>query len=225
MQAIEYRTIDKSSWGRGTWQDEPDKRQWQDEATGLPCLIVRSPLGHLCGYVGVSASHPWHGKSYNSCLKGLAVRHDDGLCEGCKEHGWCQNRPENILHVHGSITYSDFSAVADRATFDRMVKRLATSRAEARQFPSGDSARFLKTWEAALSDFDQWQIRWRETAICSVIDDDKLYWFGFDCAHYGDMSPGTSGSLARGEYRDVAYVAEQCAALAKQLAVIASVQS
>ena len=47
-------TIDKSSWGDGPWLAEPDKEQFADEATGLPCLIRRSPTsGALCGYVGV----------------------------------------------------------------------------------------------------------------------------------------------------------------------------
>lgn len=59
MQTKEYRNIDKSSWGHGQWQDEPDKLQWQDEATGLPCLIVRSTSsGSLCGYVGIVEGHP-----------------------------------------------------------------------------------------------------------------------------------------------------------------------
>ena len=57
METIEYRTMDKSVWGPGPWQNEPDKRQWQDEATGLPCLIVRNSMGALCGYVGVSEGH------------------------------------------------------------------------------------------------------------------------------------------------------------------------
>lgn len=56
--------VDRSKWSRGPWDDEPDKKQWIDEATGLPCLVVRSPLGHLCGYVGVSNGHPLFEKSY-----------------------------------------------------------------------------------------------------------------------------------------------------------------
>lgn len=65
MQTLEYRTVDKSTWGDGPWQSEPDKKQWQDEATGLPCLIVRSPSGALCGYVGVPKGHPNHGIDYD----------------------------------------------------------------------------------------------------------------------------------------------------------------
>ncbi len=65
MKTIEYRTADKSSWPRGQWDSEPDKKQWQDESTGLPCLIVRNPGGALCGYVGVSPGHPMYEKPEN----------------------------------------------------------------------------------------------------------------------------------------------------------------
>lgn len=65
METIEYRTVDKSAWGSGPWQDEPDKRQWRDPETGLPCLIVRNGAGALCGYVGVSEGHPAYLKDYN----------------------------------------------------------------------------------------------------------------------------------------------------------------
>ena len=43
----------------------PDKVQWSDAATGLPCLAVRhTELGNWCGYVGVAQDHPLHGKGY-----------------------------------------------------------------------------------------------------------------------------------------------------------------
>lgn len=45
----------------GPWTNEPDHEQWTDPETGLPCLIRRAPAGHLCGYVAVPESHPWHG--------------------------------------------------------------------------------------------------------------------------------------------------------------------
>lgn len=64
METIEYRTVDKASWGEGPWQQEPDKKQWQDEATGYPCLIVRNRGGALCGYVGVPEGHPCFEKDY-----------------------------------------------------------------------------------------------------------------------------------------------------------------
>lgn len=69
MKTIEYHTIDKSKWGQGEWLDEPDKAQWQDKDTGLPCLAVRHPnSGHWCGYVGVAKGHPYFQKHYEDCF-------------------------------------------------------------------------------------------------------------------------------------------------------------
>jgi hypothetical protein len=81
MQTKEYRTLDKSGWGEGPWLQEPDKVQFPDPDTGLPCVITRhSFFGNLCGYVGVPEGHPFHGKQYGE------VGH---------------------LHAHGSVNYSD----------------------------------------------------------------------------------------------------------------------
>lgn len=67
MDTIAYTNlVDKSSWGEGPWTSEPDKLQWPDPATNFPCLIVRGPVGALCGYVGVSPDHPLYGKPYNA---------------------------------------------------------------------------------------------------------------------------------------------------------------
>jgi hypothetical protein len=94
MKTIEYRFIDKSTWERGEWDSEPDKVQWQDKQTNLPCLAVRHErLGNWCGYVGIQEGHPWFGQSYDeasidvSCHGGLTF---SGFCrEDDKEHGIC----------------------------------------------------------------------------------------------------------------------------------------
>lgn len=83
MEAREYRTQDKTGWGPGPWQDEPDKMQFVDQATGLPCLIVRSPSsGSLCGYVGVPETH-----------KAFELHYDAELVRG--------------INVHGGLTFSN----------------------------------------------------------------------------------------------------------------------
>ena len=61
-----WTTKDKSEWPRGEWDNEPDKAHWIDPDTGLDCLIVRGPMGALCGYVGVPKDHPCFGKDYDS---------------------------------------------------------------------------------------------------------------------------------------------------------------
>lgn len=56
--------IDKSTWGAGPWQQEPDRVEF--EHAGFPCLLRRSPLGgHWCGYAAVPPGHPDHGLHYS----------------------------------------------------------------------------------------------------------------------------------------------------------------
>lgn len=65
MKTVKYTTMNRTNWPRGLWDKEPDKVQWPDEKTGLPCLAVRSHYGNWCGYVGVAEGHPAFGKGYH----------------------------------------------------------------------------------------------------------------------------------------------------------------
>ena len=96
METKEWHTVpDKESWGEGPWIAEPDKMQWQDEATGLPCLVVRNNGGALCGYVGVGMRHPMFGQHYDepevSVHGGLTFA---GECANTKDES------KGICHVH-----------------------------------------------------------------------------------------------------------------------------
>ena len=82
MRAYKLHIHGRLEWPSGPWNDEPDKVQWQDEATGMACLIVRNALGGLCGYVGVTKDHLLYNKPYH--------------------HGDCKD-----IFVHGGLTYSD----------------------------------------------------------------------------------------------------------------------
>jgi hypothetical protein len=73
-----YHWFQKSTWPDGPWQDEPDKIEWVDPATGYDCLIERNHYGPLCGYVAVPPQHPYHGAHYS----------------------------EINVHVHGGLSYS-----------------------------------------------------------------------------------------------------------------------
>lgn len=160
METKAYKTIDRAAlgWPSGEWDSEPDKLQWPDEATGLPCLVVRHPrLGHLCGYVGVPPGHPLHG-------------HPDQDVD---------------VEVHGGLTFANACQPEEREA----------------------------------------------EGICHVPgpgEPEHVHWFGFDCAHAGDFSPG----LHRKEldwldslkvlrdydtYRALDYVKGECAKLALQL--------
>lgn len=90
MKTMEWKNIDKAEWERGAWDSEPDKVQWPDEATGLPCLAKRHPSsGHWCGYVGVPEGHPAFGKGYDD----VRVKDEDGN--------------DASPDVHGGLTYAD----------------------------------------------------------------------------------------------------------------------
>ena len=98
MKTIEYRDIvDRSDWDSGPWQGEPDKVQWQDPDTGLPCLAVRSTTGSWCGYVGTPQDHPFFGLDYDDEKIDVEVHGGltfSGFCaKDDKEHGIC-HRPD-----------------------------------------------------------------------------------------------------------------------------------
>lgn len=159
METKEYRYVDKSKWGRGEWQDEPDKIQWTDEDTGLPCLVVRGPSGALCGYVGVSEGHRFFGKEYSS---------------GDYDSEEYRQSPGSLLEAHGGITFSDFC----------------------RESPD-------------------------HRGICHIPgpgEPDRVWWLGFDCAHYGDHCPAFDrGFSHESDYKNLFYVQSECRSLAQQL--------
>lgn len=159
MEAKEWTTVDKSKYlTRGEWDAEPDKMQWQDEATGLPCLIVRGPDGALCGYVGVAEGHKFYEQHYDAVE---IPREDDN----------------KYPDVHGGLTFADFCA------------------------DTKDESKH----------------------ICHIPgpgEPHKVWWFGFDCAHSGDLCPGYHKEFPFDDYasyKDVRYVKREVTKLAAQL--------
>ena len=94
MKSIEWRDlVDRTKWVSGPWDGEPDKRQWVDPATGLPCLIRRGGGGAWCGYVGVPKGHPLYEVDYGSLYEIEEINPHGGLafsrhCSG-DEAGIC----------------------------------------------------------------------------------------------------------------------------------------
>lgn len=117
METKEYTTMDKSTWGEGEWQSECDKRQWKDEETGYPCLIVRAPVtGALCGYVGVPEKHLLYGCCYGDPHELAKNFLNDNKESSIGKRGpfsllfidTDNPRLEIMFDVHGSLTFSDF---------------------------------------------------------------------------------------------------------------------
>jgi len=84
--------LDKSRWGKGPWIEESDYYYWIDELTGYYCCVRRGPVGSLCGYVGISKTHPY----YN-------MNHEDSEIYN--------------LDCHGGITFTGSAKLDDRRNF------------------------------------------------------------------------------------------------------------
>lgn len=90
------QTIDKSLWGAGPWQDEPDRVDWTH--AGLPCLMVRHPeLGTWCGYAAVPPGHPLHGRTRDQVdLAGHRGVNYAAPCTGVVCHVPQPGEPDNV---------------------------------------------------------------------------------------------------------------------------------
>jgi hypothetical protein len=215
----EWSNVDKSAWGAGVWQEEPDKVQMVDEATGFDCLIVRNGSGALCGYVGVPEGHPYFGVDYDQCAQ-------KPPCEA----SWCDHSPSSAVSVHGGLTFADRCQEPTRELWERWRVQLRSRADEARQYPRGDAAEALREEGHLLDDYEAWYEHAVASFICHRPLDgrpDKVWWLGFDCSHSGDLSPKYAAdprlsSFGHGMYRTIGYVMSQCANLAQQLAKAAA---
>lgn len=218
MEPRSYTTVDKSAWGDGPWQSEPDKMQWRDETTGLVCLIVRGPLGALCGYVGVPEKHPAYGLSY------------DGTPDEQHQayHSAFRDRLRKPLNQPGEAGHE-----AVRTVLEDMPERPWPTAVGERL--SGVDVHGGLTFAGGCHENADPAV-----GICHVPDPDEpdsVWWFGFDCIHAGDLAPkmeldrkaieaSMPPTLKKwreenpDQYRTVPYVQAEVAGLAKQLAAI-----
>lgn len=75
----------------GPWWGEPDRVDWIDPGSGLPCRARRGPFGAWCGYVGLLPGHPWYDVDYDD----LDVEVHGGLTFG----GRLSDAPEAMRWV------------------------------------------------------------------------------------------------------------------------------
>lgn len=214
MQEIK---IDKKEWGHGPWENEPDRLEW--EHAGLPCLMVRQPsLGHWCGYAAVPLGHPFHGVEYSSCAEGCDKATKDYVSR--KSIGKAKRQGD-----WKKVELLKFIKKWQRSSFYKRIRN--------------DHPTYECGWKLDHSPEARIEIHGGLTysgfcdggRICHMAKEgepDNVYWFGFDCAHAGDVSPGMSAFRDQfnlsflGEYpdkyRDVSYVQAETNRLAQQLA-------
>tara|TARA_R110000868_G_scaffold406520_1_gene687025 strand:- start:3367 stop:3768 length:402 start_codon:yes stop_codon:yes gene_type:complete len=75
----------------GPWTNEPDRVEFLHYA--VECIVLRTTMGHLCGYVKVPVGHPWHGQGYEEIDIGDYCPHggltfSGSLIKGAPEEWW-----------------------------------------------------------------------------------------------------------------------------------------
>jgi hypothetical protein len=95
MTGEDYK-VDKSTWGAGEWQNEPDRVDFVH--AGFACLALRRDhMGQWCGYVGVPREHPAYGKGYHDVdvevHGGLTYAHE---CDGIICHVPAPGMPDDV---------------------------------------------------------------------------------------------------------------------------------
>lgn len=208
---LELDFVDKASWPRGEWDNEPDKVYWIDNETGLPCLIIRGPVGSLNGYVGVPIYHPAYGLSYD----GETQRDHDEYFKAWREQVRNRDRSKPILDavdynklppkpivpnigeklrnvcVHGGLTFSKASEIITKESWEKSKLQIDYHKRKASKYTKGESAKWLKDWMPIINDYEAWSDKIRSQCVCLPDSDepDEIWWFGFDCAHACDLSP------------------------------------
>lgn len=205
--------VPKAEWAPGPWHDEPDRLEWR-APSGLPALIVRGPMGALCGYAGVPPGHPLYGRKYGDC--GFRFKAAD-----CKRVSWRRyHREMRIGQRHLWLKYGG----PEPRRYD-LFQRMDPDPRHAHAECYGHSPEaFLDchggvTFAGGCSG-----------SICHTPapgEPENMWWFGFDTAHAGDLAPGLVATLRKigspfshdeDVYRDVAYVQAGANELAEQLA-------
>lgn len=198
MRTIEYRTIDKSAWADGPWHHEPDKRQWQDAATGLFCVIIRVDFsGNLCGYVAVPPDHPAYGLHYDGITDAEAQAKREAWREDVRrwteagrpplEKWWARpDKPPPLpddpvpgigeklrdIEVHGGLNYARAGQTPTVESWERL--RLSVDEAklsdEFRKFPLGDTARFVRKFQPVVDNYEAYVELIYKISICCEVE-------------------------------------------------------
>lgn len=210
MKTMQWVTRDKSEWGDGPWASEPDKMQWEDEATGYPCLIVRNRFGALCGYVGVAPNHPYFGKTdrHNTELSTKMFMEESS--KALEKYGGFANIPEGEqdhtdvleqhpdyeeklmeLNCHGGVTFTGGCHKATKEAWEKWRARMLKDKPSIKQYPYGDAAQEWAENGHLIDDYEAWLEKQEASSICHVIGpgEPEVTWIGFDCSHSGDLSP------------------------------------
>jgi len=173
------------------------------EHAGLKCVIQRNRLDAWCGYVGVSPEYTLYGYDYNDLI---TVPQE------------IKDRKIDVDRI-GVFNFFAFC----------LKKQSEEGSTIGEEIPVGlalDVHGGITFSEGALADGRTWNGTKCEEMYSS--DDDRVWWFGFDCGHAGDLVPAMvlnekyreiRGMFNQHEiYRDKEFVISETKDLAEQIA-------
>ena len=210
MKTKEWRNkVKREGWRPGPWDGEPDKKQWVDAKTGYPCLVVRNEgIGNLCGYVGVPKGHPAYGLHYDGITQADA---------DINTKRW--NLHSRLYSAAGCPPISLQDPHRINPAWSKIEDEVEKKFGPRRDTPAGTAGVAVRgiSVHGGLTYADKCS-----GSICHDPDDgepDDVWWFGFDCAHSGDVCPWMDRHYQseHEKYKDVRYVESEVASLAKQL--------
>lgn len=125
--------VDRSRWGSGPWDTEPDRVEFR--AHGLPALMVRARAGHWCGYVGVPKGHPWHGEANYFWDRKDGPDVHGGVtygdkCAGHICHVPAPGEPDDVWWIGFDCAHSGDLSPADNAHSRRALREWETYKPE-----------------------------------------------------------------------------------------------
>lgn len=114
--------IDRTAWGPGPWDGEPDEKDWVHE--GYKCAATRSWAGSWHGSVRIPGGHPLHGKPYDDPgILDLDVHGGISFAEDCDKHGYligfdCMHSRDYVPKVIAQLKACDPTFIERQAFFE-----------------------------------------------------------------------------------------------------------
>lgn len=129
--------MDKSLWPDGEWKQEPDMFISYEEKYESYSMIIRQDAGYLCGYIGLTYSHPLYEITYSElgdygvepqCHWGLTLSNFKNWTDEAYEIGGLINHKEEFEKVwwvgFDCDHYGDYSPNRDRDVKDEVYRNI-----------------------------------------------------------------------------------------------------
>lgn len=186
-------------WRDGPWQNEPDKVVWVDPLTDLDCMIIRNQSGVLCGYVGVPEAHPWHGIHYSGCVNRHAPRTFEE--DKAKAQTWYDEAKATVEADPSGANKASFNlaelSLKPYLEPDKYSSWVGMKHWDCLDYNREDRCQSPESLIEVHGGITYSNSCQEGRKICHTPKtgrSEHVWWYGFDCGHCMDFSPGMDAS-------------------------------